>query len=388
MKKKQYQFSGGATNYYFDADFGYLGKLVNKDNTVLITDEHVFEKQQRKFGGWNTIVIHAGEEFKVQATVDSIIAQLIEMGADRQTTLVGVGGGVVTDVTGYVAAIFMRGLSFGFAPASVLAMVDASIGGKNGIDVGVYKNMVGTIRQPAFLLYDFGLLKSLPREEWVNGFAEIIKHAAIRDAALFRELEKNKLANYQKDKTALARLISRNAAIKSAVVEKDEFEKGDRRLLNFGHTLGHAIENLYELSHGQAVAIGMVAACMISEELANFRETDRVIALLKRYGLPTLAEFDTKEVLNIMRKDKKKLGETMNYVLLKKVGLGVVQPVAVSELEKLLQSVLAARGSTGQRVARKRGPNGGEAEVQTTIEGSRAKRDSSGGGSAAIKTAR
>src|SRR5580658_8724804 len=265
MNKVQYKFSGKRTTYYLDADFSYLGKLVDKDHAVLITDDHVFTAHQKKFGGWNTIVINAGEEFKVQATVDSIIDQLIGMGADRKTWLVGVGGGVVTDIVGYVAATYMRGLSFGFVPSSILAMVDASIGGKNGIDVGLYKNLVGTIRQPEFLLYDYSLLRSLPKEEWVNGFAEIIKHAAIKDAALFRELEKNKLTFYQKDKAALARLIRRNVAIKSAVVEKDEFEHGDRRLLNFGHTLGHAVEKLYDLSHGQAISIGMVAACMISE---------------------------------------------------------------------------------------------------------------------------
>src|SRR5579872_2717228 len=190
MKKVQYKFSGKTTTYYFDAGLSYLGNLVDKDHTVLVTDEHVFAMHQKKFGGWDTIVVHAGEQYKVQATVDSIIEQLIEFGADRKTWLVGVGGGVVTDLVGYVAATYMRGLSFGFCPTSILAMVDASIGGKNGIDVGVYKNLVGTIRQPEFLLYDYSLLKSLPKAEWVNGFAEIIKHAAIKDATLFKELEK------------------------------------------------------------------------------------------------------------------------------------------------------------------------------------------------------
>jgi 3-dehydroquinate synthase len=237
----------------------------------------------------------------------------------------------------------MRGLSFGFVPTSVLAMVDAAIGGKNGIDVGVFKNIVGTIRQPAFLLYDYSLLKSLPKEEWVNGFAEIIKHAAIKDAALFRELEKNKLSTYQRDKAALAKLIRRNVVIKSDVVEVDEFEKGDRRLLNFGHTLGHAIEKVYELSHGQAISIGMVAACMISEEYTAFKETDRVIGLLKRYGLPTLAEFDPSEVMDVLRMDKKKEKDTMNYVMLNKIGQGVVKAVPLTELEKLVQSIITAR---------------------------------------------
>ena len=343
MNKLQYKFSGKTTTYYLDADLSYLEKLVDKTHAVIITDEHIFSKHQKRFGGWNTIVISAGEQFKVQATIDSIIGQLIEFGADRKTFLVGIGGGVVTDLTGYAAAIYMRGLSFGFVPTSILAMVDASIGGKNGIDVGVYKNLVGTIRQPEFLLYDYSLLKTLPKEEWVNGFAEIIKHAAIKDAGLFRELEKNKLTVYQKDKAALAKLIRRNVAIKSAVVEKDEFEHGERRLLNFGHTLGHAIENLYELSHGQAISLGMVAACMISEEFTPFKETDRVIGTLKRYGLPTLAEFDPKEVMTVLRMDKKKVKDSMNYILLNKIGQGVVKVIPVTELEKLLQSIITAR---------------------------------------------
>ncbi len=345
MNKLQYTFSGRKTTYYLDADFGYLEKLVDRDHAVIITDSNIFSKHQKKFGGWNTIVINAGECFKVQATVDSIIEQLIGFGADRKTFLIGVGGGVVTDITGFVAAIYMRGLAFGFVPSSLLAMVDASIGGKNGIDVGLYKNLVGTIRQPAFLLFDLSLLKSLPKEEWVNGFAEIIKHACIRDAALFRELEKNKPAYYQKDGPALARLIRRNVVIKSSVVEKDEFEQGERRLLNFGHTLGHAIENLFELSHGQAISIGMAAASIISEEYTPFNESGRVISVLKKYGLPTLATFDPKEVMNLLRMDKKKERDAMNYILLNKIGKGVVKVIPIVELEKMLHSILVARGN-------------------------------------------
>jgi 3-dehydroquinate synthase len=131
--------------------------------------------------------------------------------------------------------------------------------------------------------------------------------------------------------------------IKSTVVQKDEFERGDRRLLNFGHTLGHAIEKRFELSHGRAISIGMVAASMISEELTNFKDTDRVIAVLKKYGLPTLAEFDAKEVLNILRMDKKKEKDSMNYVLLNKIGQGVVKSIPIIQLEILLQSIISAR---------------------------------------------
>ena len=174
--------------------------------------------------------------------------------------LVGIGGGVITDLTGYVAAIYMRGLSFGFVPTSILAMVDAAIGGKNGIDVGVYKNIIGTIRQPQFLLYDYSLLKSLPQSEWVNGFAEIVKHACIKDARLFNTLRQNSIRSYQRNSKELGALIKKNVHIKASVVQADEFEKGERRLLNFGHTLGHAIENIYKMPHGHAISIGMVAA--------------------------------------------------------------------------------------------------------------------------------
>jgi 3-dehydroquinate synthase len=343
MQKVPFKFSNKTTNCYFGADMTLLDKLADKGQAVIVTDENIFRAHQKKFGGWNTIVTKAGEEFKIQATVDSIIEQLIAFGADRKTFLIGVGGGVVTDITGFVGAIYMRGIPFGFVPTSLLAMVDASIGGKNGIDIGVYKNLAGTTRQPEFLLYDLSLLRTLPKSCWADGFAEIIKHACIRDAAMFRELEKRSVAFYRKDKTALARLIRRNVVIKSTVVQKDEFEQGDRLLLNFGHTLGHAVENLYELSHGQAISIGMAAACMISEELSNFTDTNRVVTTLKKYGLPTQAEFDAKKVMNVLKMDKKKVRDSMNYIVLKKIGQGAVKKIPIGQLEKLLQSIISAR---------------------------------------------
>jgi 3-dehydroquinate synthase len=196
MKHINYRFSNSSTDYYLAYGISHLKKITDQKATVLITDENVYNAHAKRFKGWNTIVLKPGEEYKVQATVDAVIEKLIEMEADRKTTLVGVGGGVITDITGYVASVYMRGLRFGFVPTSILSLVDASIGGKNGIDVGVYKNMVGVIRQPAFILHDMVFLNSLPKVEWENGFAEIIKHACIKDAAMFAELEdKNQSAN-------------------------------------------------------------------------------------------------------------------------------------------------------------------------------------------------
>jgi 3-dehydroquinate synthase len=336
MVKKTYTFSNSQVDYFFDADFSHLEKLVSKEQAVVITDEHIFDKHKRKFKGWNTIVLKAGEAYKVQQTVDMIIDQLIAFGADRKTTLIGVGGGVVTDMTGYVAGVYMRGITCGFVPTSILAMVDASIGGKNGIDVGVYKNMVGLIRQPKFLLYDHSFLKTLPKEEWQNGFAEIIKHACIKDAAMFALLQAGSLASFKRDPIKLAALIQRNALIKTKVVVADEFEQADRKLLNFGHTLGHAIENMYELSHGQAISIGMTYAAIMSQQIRGFKDAEAVIGLLAKYGLPTFADFDKKKAFKTLQMDKKKQAQGINYILLQKIGKGVIQPLSFQELETIL----------------------------------------------------
>lgn len=337
MKKKAVSFPGKIVQYYFDASFDHLQKIVDKEKVVLITDEHVFSSHQKKFKGWNTIVLKPGEAYKVQQTVDMIIDQLIEMGADRKTILVGVGGGVITDITGYVAGIFMRGIDVGYVPTSLLAMVDAAIGGKNGIDVGVYKNMVGLIRQPSFLLYDYSFLKTLPLAEWQNGFAEIIKHACIKDAAMFKELQQHRLSDYKKDISLLKKLIERNVMLKTKVVLADEREQGERKLLNFGHTLGHAIENMYELSHGQAISIGMTYATIISQQLKGFKDTDAVVSLLANYGLPTFAGFDAKKAFRVLQKDKKKDDVSIHYILLEKTGKAVVQPLLFVQLKEIFK---------------------------------------------------
>ncbi|MFN7689063.1 MAG: 3-dehydroquinate synthase family protein, partial [Sphingobacteriales bacterium] len=183
------RFGQKKVDYYFSGRFQQLSSITDKKNTVIVTDENVFSAHHPKFKGWNVICLKPGEAYKIQATADSVIETLIGLEADRKTTLVGVGGGVITDLTGYVASVYMRGINVGFVPTTILAMVDAAIGGKNGIDVGEYKNMVGLIRQPSFLLYDTSFLSTLPDDLWSDGFAEVIKHACIRDAAMFRILE-------------------------------------------------------------------------------------------------------------------------------------------------------------------------------------------------------
>jgi 3-dehydroquinate synthase len=325
----------------FGALFAQL-PYITLQTAVIITDEHVYALHQQKFEGIITIVIKPGEQHKQQATINDIVQQLIALEVDRNYFIIGVGGGVVTDIAGYVASVYMRGLQFGFVPTTILAMVDAAIGGKNGIDIGQYKNLVGTIKQPNFLLYDYSFLQTLPQAEWINGFAEIIKHACIKDEALFDWLSHQSLDFFQKNTAALATLIDQNIAIKSTIVIQDEFEKGDRKLLNFGHTLGHAIENVYQLPHGHAVSIGMVMACTISEEINNFSsaEKEKVIALLQKYYLPTTFNFDKDAIWHLLKMDKKRNSQSINFILLNTIGAAIIKPISLIQLQGLIQQNL------------------------------------------------
>jgi len=341
MADKNYVFSEKAPSIFFDTNFSKLSELVDKENSVLITDENIFAKQSEKFSSWKTIVIKAGEQYKNQQAVDEIINRLIELNADRQTFIVGIGGGVVTDITGYASSIYMRGLKFGFVPTSILAMVDASIGGKNGVDVGVYKNMVGVINQPQFLLYDYSFLKTLPREEWINAFAEIIKHACIKDKNMFDFLQEKSFEYFHSSLENIGNLIQQNVKIKYNVVLNDERETGERKLLNFGHTIGHAIENTAKLPHGSAIGIGMVAACVISEKINGFSktDTDKVKQLISKYHLPVSFNIDKEKTWDILLHDKKKSGKDMNFIVLEGIGKASVKKIPIPELKEIFFSI-------------------------------------------------
>src|SRR5690606_28304392 len=237
-----------------------LVELAPIENSFIITDENLMMNYQSLLKRWPVIVVAPGEAAKSLEVLDDVVRQLLALNAGRDALIIGFGGGVVTDLAGFVAGIYKRGVRCGLVPTSVLGMVDAAIGGKNGLNVGDYKNMMGLIRQPEFLLYDHELLQTLPQEEWINGFAEIIKHAAILDEPLFSLLQQHTLADFQQDKELLKQLIQTNALLKARLVQIDETETKERKWLNFGHTLAHSIETIYQLPHGHAVSIGMMMA--------------------------------------------------------------------------------------------------------------------------------
>lgn len=342
MRKEILKFSNKEVEYIFNGSFAQLPIMFQRDKVVIVTDENVYKLHAEKMEGFAVIKLPAGEEFKQQRTVDDIITQLLELQADKQTILVGVGGGVVTDMAGYAASIYKRGIKLVLVPTSILAMVDAAVGGKNGVDVGPFKNMVGTIYQPEHLIFDYSFLKTLPHEEWVNGFAEIIKHACIKDAAFFDFLATMSVTDFKDNPALLAELLEKNISIKTTVVLNDEFETGDRKLLNFGHTIGHAIENLYNLPHGHAVSIGMVAACSISQQISNF-STDskqRIIGVLQQYQLPVHLNFDKESVWDLLLMDKKRSNNSMSFILLEEIGKAVVIPIPLPQLKDLIDQCL------------------------------------------------
>lgn len=333
MQSIPMQFTYAATQFYFDAAVAALPELLSGRRAVYVTDTNVYAAHPGIFTGKDVIVLPAGEAAKTLFVLERAINELLAFQADRRCVLVGIGGGVVTDFTGFLAGIYKRGVQFGFVPTTILAMVDAAIGGKNGLDIGMAKNMIGLTLQPEFLLYDFQLLHTLPQEEWINGFAEIIKHAAIYDADLFAELESNTLARYQQQQALLSALVQRNALLKACVVQQDEFEKGERKKLNFGHTLAHAIENPYGLAHGSAVSIGMCFAAQLSASLAGFTETERLRKLIVQYHLPDHLDFDPQAAMTLMQADKKTAGSTVDYILLQSIGEAIIRPVSFDIIE-------------------------------------------------------
>jgi len=316
-----------------------LLRLGDPSQLRLITDEHLAALYPSILASFPAhIVIEPKEESKQVQHLGKWLDALLELETDRQSLLLGLGGGLTTDLTGFLASVYMRGLDFGLVPTSLLAMVDAALGGKTAMNHRLQKNFIGTIRHPKFIVFYLPFLDTLPCREWANGFAEIIKHACIRDAVMFHELEERSLRHYRRRQTAICELVQRNALIKAKIVQQDEFEKNERRLLNFGHTLAHALENQYEMMHGHAVSIGMHCACHISEQLTGFKQTDRVVKLLEKYGLPTYLEFDRKKAFGILKMDKKRERKDMNYVLLDKIGRARIQSLPLVTLEKFISN--------------------------------------------------
>ena len=295
---------------------------------ALITDSNVGPLHAARCGDVACLVtIPAGEQHKTLATVQTIYDQLLTAGIDRQATVVALGGGVVGDVAGFVAATYMRGVDFVQCPTSLLAMVDASVGGKTGVDLPQGKNLVGAFKQPTAVLADITTLQTLPPVEFAAGMAEVVKYGVILDAEFFAYLEANIDGLNSRDDGVLRTVIARSCQLKADVVEQDERETtGIRAALNYGHTYAHAFETLCvygQMLHGEAVAVGMLCASRLAERLGRIttEDTARQFRLLQALELPTAPpKLDENEVLAVMRRDKKATAGRLRFILPTKLG--------------------------------------------------------------------
>jgi len=323
---------------------GFSGKA------VIITDTTVKDlygdtlSQGLTNAGFNvtTLTVSPGEEQKSLQTAGRLYRDLARAYAERTTPILALGGGVVGDLAGFVAATYMRGVPLVQVPTTLLAQVDSSIGGKTAVDHGQLKNIIGAFYQPMMVIADVDTLKTLPAAEMTNGMAEVIKSAAVMGGGLFNFLDVRVVKAKPLDAAVLEKIVQETARIKAGIVEKDEKDSGLRGILNYGHTIGHALETVtdFQLQHGQAVAIGMVAAAKISS-LMGFLEADDALRLkdvIRRAGLPTeMPDLNVAEIIQAMQHDKKVKQDKIRFVLLKSIGEAfITDEVSPSLVEEVL----------------------------------------------------
>jgi len=316
-------------------------------NVIIITDENINKHYAGQFPPFPVIQIGTGEGVKDIDTVRNIYSRLLSLHADRSTFILGIGGGVVCDITGFVASTFLRGLTFGYVSTSLLSQVDASVGGKNGINFSGYKNLIGIIRQPSFVLCDPDMLDTLPYREYISGFAEIVKYALIRDEEMFQRIENNVDLVKSRNRDLILSLITDSINIKASIVQVDESEQGLRRVLNYGHTFGHAIEKVHGLKHGEAISMGMVMANRFGagKGVINPEEMLRITRLLENLELLREVQLDGEMVWEALLVDKKKFGKELYFVLINRIGNGYVERISLEELQLFLHEF---KNVTGQ----------------------------------------
>ena len=300
-----------------------LPGVLPEGRVVVVSDATIDRLYHPMLAPYDTVLIGLGESIKTLQTVESIYRRFIELGVDRSTFVLGIGGGIVTDVTGFAAATYMRGLDFGFVSTTLLGQVDASVGGKNGVNVDGYKNMAGTFTQPQFVICDPALLRTLPEREFRAGLAEVVKAAIIADADLFGRIENTTFEALRTDTDLLTDAVSAAIRVKADIVERDEHESGDRRKLNLGHTLAHAIEKCTNrLNHGEAVAVGtaLIADASVKLGVLAAEDRDRIAGVLKKLGFDLTPPVDVKRLLKEVDKDKKNEDGMLRIVV--PVGIG------------------------------------------------------------------
>jgi 3-dehydroquinate synthase len=311
-----------------------VDRMIPGVGVVIITDDNVMRLYGNRFPEVPVYKISPGEGSKKLQIIETLAAKLLETGIDRTGFILAIGGGVVCDIAGFLASIYMRGIRCGYVSTTFLSQVDASTGGKNGVNLGGTKNILGNIRQPEFVICDPVMLSTLPEDEFLSGLSELIKTAVIGDRDLFHLIEKNHREIMRRDTDLLSILVERSVKFKAAVVTEDERENGLRRILNFGHTYGHAIEMHNSVKHGFAVSSGMELATDFSYEKGLIRtcERDEIIDLLKKFNLLEDHNIPDDQIENLILHDKKKTGTDINFVFTEGIGKASVKKITVSDV--------------------------------------------------------
>ena len=315
-----------------------LPELLPQGRVVVVSDATIDRLYHPLLAKYDSVLIGTGESIKTLQTVETLYRRFIELGVDRSTFVLGIGGGIVTDVAGFAASTYMRGLSFGFISTTLLGQVDASVGGKNGVNVDGYKNMAGSFTQPQFVVCDPSLLRSLPDREFRAGLAEVVKAAIIADADLFGRIEQTSFETLRTDTDLLSDVISAAIRVKADIVEYDEKESGERRKLNLGHTLAHAIEkSSNRMNHGEAVAVGtaLIAGAAVKLGVLKEEERQRIAEVLSRLGFDLTPPVEIKRLLKEVGKDKKNEDGMLRIVLPVGIGDCEVRKMAPAEFAAL-----------------------------------------------------
>jgi len=309
---------------------GYLPE----DGVVIITDENIRAIYGDRFPKFPVFTVVPGEASKRLSVVESLADKVLEAGIDRSGFILAIGGGVICDLAGFLASIYMRGIRCGYISTSLLSQVDASTGGKNGVNLSGTKNMLGVIRQPDFVICDPAMLLTLSQKEYLSGLAELIKTAIIGDRDLFERIEGSFDAIMDRENALMTELVAKSVSFKASVVTEDERESGLRRILNFGHTYGHAVEMFKSVKHGYAVASGMLLATEFSYEkgLLKTDDRDRIINMLERFGLLEDYTIPGDQIDQLIHHDKKKSGSDIHFVFSEGIGKAVVSKISVDEV--------------------------------------------------------
>lgn len=335
---KQIDVTGGSRVYIGRAK-ELLQQLLPEKRVIVISDSNIDRTHHDLIAPYEHILIGQGEQAKSLTTLEEIYRQLIELGADRSTFILGIGGGIVTDIAGFVASTYMRGVEFGFVTTTLLGAVDASVGGKNGVNVGGFKNMVGVFSQPQFVVCDASLLATLPQRELRAGLAEVIKTAILGDAELFDILEKSSFGELLANNELLEDVITRCVRVKASVVAEDEREGGRRRILNLGHTIAHAIEkSSNKMNHGEAVAVGLyhITRSALAQKIISEGEAKKIFALIEKYGFDTELPVERRQLLEAIKGDKKRKGDSLHLILPTAIGEVENRVVSYTDLEQII----------------------------------------------------